>query len=160
MITARDILYLWVLRMAMTSLEFVEQIPFKTVLVHPTILTQDGRRMSKSLGTGLNPLDLVAHYGADATRYCLLAQAGAVQDVRFDAAVKNNQVQASASAEAGRNFWQQAVECDPLRADEQRRIRARPLRAERIGRPLDLEPVAGGRARDDRGPAIAIASAT
>ena len=104
MITARDILYLWVLRMAMTSLECMEQIPFKTVLVHPTILTQDGRRMSKSLGTGLNPLDLVARYGADATRYCLLAQAGAVQDVRFDAAVKNNQVQASASAEAGRNF--------------------------------------------------------
>ena len=96
MITARDILYLWVLRMAMTSLEFVEQIPFKTVLVHPTILTQDGRRMSKSLGTGLNPLDLVARYGADATRYCLLAQAGAVQDVRFDAEVENNQVQASA----------------------------------------------------------------
>ena len=104
LITARDILYLWVLRMAMTSLECVEQIPFKTVLVHPTILTQDGRRMSKSLGTGLNPLDLVARYGADATRYCLLAQAGAVQDVRFDAAVANNQVQASASAEAGRNF--------------------------------------------------------
>ena len=104
LITARDILYLWVLRMAMTSLECVGQIPFKTVLVHPTILTRDGRRMSKSLGTGLNPLDLVAHYGADATRYCLLAQAGAVQDVRFDAVVADNQVQASASAEAGRNF--------------------------------------------------------
>ena len=104
LITARDILYLWVLRMAMTSLECVGQIPFKTVLVHPTILTRDGRRMSKSLGTGLNPLDLVARYGADATRYCLLAQAGAVQDVRFDAVVANNQVQASASAEAGRNF--------------------------------------------------------
>ena len=104
LITARDILYLWVLRMAMTSLECVAQIPFKTVLVHPTILTRDGRRMSKSLGTGLNPLDLVARYGADATRYCLLAQAGAVQDVRFDAVVANNQVQASASAEAGRNF--------------------------------------------------------
>ena len=104
MITARDILYLWVLRMAMTSLECVGQIPFKTVLVHPTILTQDGRRMSKSLGTGLNPLDLVSRYGADATRYCLLAQAGAVQDVRFDAAVVDNQVQASASAEVGRNF--------------------------------------------------------
>ena len=104
LITARDILYLWVLRMAMTSLECVGQIPFKTVLVHPTILTRDGRRMSKSLGTGLNPLDLVARYGADATRYCLLAQAGAVQDVRFDAVVADNQVQASASAEAGRNF--------------------------------------------------------
>lgn len=104
MITARDILYLWVLRMAMTSLECREQIPFKTVLVHPTILTKDGRRMSKSLGTGLNPLDLIDLYGADATRYSLLAQAGAVQDVRFDADIEDNKVQASASAEAGRNF--------------------------------------------------------
>jgi len=104
MITARDILYLWVLRMAMVSLECRDQIPFKTVLVHPTILTKDGRRMSKSLGTGLNPLDLVDLYGADATRYSLLAQAGAIQDVRFDAEITDNKVQSSTSAEAGRNF--------------------------------------------------------
>ena len=104
MITARDILYLWVLRMAMTSIEFVEQIPFKTVLVHPTVLTKDGRRMSKSLGTGLNPLDLVSLYGTDATRYSLLHQAGAGQDVRFDADIADNQVQASVSAKAGQNF--------------------------------------------------------
>ena len=104
MITGRDILYLWVLRMVMTSIECQDDIPFKTVLVHPTILTKDGRRMSKSLGTGLNPLDLVDLYGADATRFSLLAQAGAVQDVRFDAEVKNNVVQSSSSAEMGRNF--------------------------------------------------------
>jgi valyl-tRNA synthetase len=104
MITARDILYLWVLRMAMTSLECIGKIPFKTVLVHPTILTKDGKRMSKSLGTGLNPLDLVELYGADATRFSLLAQAGAVQDVRFDAEIKDNVVQSSTSAEMGRNF--------------------------------------------------------
>jgi valyl-tRNA synthetase len=104
MITGRDILYLWVLRMVMTSTECRDEIPFKTVLVHPTILTKDGRRMSKSLGTGLNPLDLVDLYGADATRFSLLAQAGAVQDVRFDAEVKDNVVQSSASAEMGRNF--------------------------------------------------------
>ena len=104
MITGRDILYLWVLRMVMTSIECRDEIPFKTVLVHPTILTKDGRRMSKSLGTGLNPLDLVDLYGADATRFSLLAQAGAVQDVRFDAEVKNNVVQSSSSAEMGRNF--------------------------------------------------------
>ena len=60
--------------------------------------------MSKSLGTGLNPLDLVDLYGADATRFSLLAQAGAVQDVRFDAEVKNNVVLSSSSAEMGRNF--------------------------------------------------------
>ena len=104
MITARDILYLWVLRMAMTSAEFVKEIPFETVLVHPTILTKDGRRMSKSLGTGLNPLDLVDLYGADATRFCLLHQAGSLQDVRFDAKIENNQVKSSVSAEMGRNF--------------------------------------------------------
>jgi len=104
MITARDILYLWVLRMAMTSLECTGEIPFKTVLVHPTILTKDGRRMSKSLGTGLNPLDLVDLYGADATRFSLLAQAGAVQDVRFDAEIEDNVVKSSVSAEMGRNF--------------------------------------------------------
>ena len=104
MITARDILYLWVLRMAMTSLEFVEEIPFRTVLVHPTVLTKDGQRMSKSLGTGLNPLDLVELYGTDATRYSLLAQCGTTQDVRFDADVVDNKVESSLSARAGQNF--------------------------------------------------------
>ena len=104
MITARDILYLWVLRMAMTSVECVDKIPFKTVLVHPTVLTKDGRRMSKSLGTGLNPLDLVRLYGADATRFSLLNQVGSVQDVRFDAEIEENVVQSSLSAETGRNF--------------------------------------------------------
>lgn len=104
MITARDILYLWVLRMVMTATEFVGQIPFKTVLVHPTVQTKDGKRMSKSLGTGLNPLDLVRLYGADATRYSLLSQCGSSQDLRFDAEIKDNQVQSSLSAEAGRNF--------------------------------------------------------
>jgi valyl-tRNA synthetase len=104
MITGRDILYLWVLRMAMTSLECTGKIPFRRVLVHPTVLTKDGRRMSKSLGTGLNPLDLVNLYGADATRFSLLYQVGAVQDVRFDAEIENNQVKASPIAETGRNF--------------------------------------------------------
>ncbi|MEW6754095.1 MAG: valine--tRNA ligase [Candidatus Latescibacterota bacterium] len=104
MITARDILYLWVLRMVMTSVECLEQIPFRTVLVHPTILTRDGRRMSKTLGTGLNPLDLVELYGTDATRFSLLNQAGALQDVRFDAEIEENQVRSSPSAQTGRNF--------------------------------------------------------
>ncbi|MDA0334762.1 MAG: valine--tRNA ligase [bacterium] len=104
MITGRDILNLWVLRMIMTAAEFMEEIPFRQVLIHPTILTKDGKRMSKSLGTGLNPLDLVSLYGADATRYSLLAQCGTTQDVRFDAEIENNVVQSSISAEAGRNF--------------------------------------------------------
>ena len=66
MITGRDILYLWVARMIMTAVEFVDEIPFGTVLVHPTVQTRDGKRMSKSLGTGIDPRELIERYGADA----------------------------------------------------------------------------------------------
>jgi valyl-tRNA synthetase len=83
MITARDILYLWIVRMVMTSLEFVGDIPFRQVLVHPTVLNLEGRRMSKSLGTGVDPLELIAQYGSDATRFSLLYQCGTDQDIRF-----------------------------------------------------------------------------
>jgi valyl-tRNA synthetase len=83
MITARDILYLWIVRMIMTSLEFTGKIPFHQVLVHPTVLNIEGRRMSKSLGTGVDPLDLIGQYGSDATRFSLLYQCAADQDIRF-----------------------------------------------------------------------------
>jgi valyl-tRNA synthetase len=83
MITARDILYLWIVRMVMTSLEFTEKIPFRQVLVHPTVLNIEGRRMSKSLGTGVDPLDLIGQYGSDATRFSLLYQCTSEQDIRF-----------------------------------------------------------------------------
>lgn len=104
LITARDILYLWVARMVMTSLEFCKDVPFERVYVHPTILTRDGKRMSKSLGTGIDPLQLTEKYGADATRFSLIHQCSSTQDVRFDAEVENNQVQRSGIAEMGRNF--------------------------------------------------------
>jgi len=83
MITARDILYLWIVRMVMTSLEFAGAIPFREVLVHATVLDIEGRRMSKSLGTGVDPLALIANYGSDATRFSLLYQCAADQDIRF-----------------------------------------------------------------------------
>ena len=83
MITARDILYLWIVRMVMTSLEFTGEIPFRQVLVHPTVLDVEGRRMSKSLGTGVDPLELISRYGADATRFSLLYQCATDQDIRF-----------------------------------------------------------------------------
>ena len=57
--TARDILYLWVARMVFMSLHFLNAVPFSDVLIHGTVLAPDGRRMSKSLGTGLDPLDLI-----------------------------------------------------------------------------------------------------
>ena len=83
MITARDILYLWVARMIMTGLKFANDIPFRTVYVHPTILTREGKRMSKSLGTGIDPLDLIERYGADALRFGLIIQCELGQDIRF-----------------------------------------------------------------------------
>jgi valyl-tRNA synthetase len=98
LLTARDILFLWVARMVMMGLEFAGDIPFTDVYVHPIIQAPDGRRMSKSLGTGIDPLDLIAGgprppvfeqggefpaYGADAVRFGLLAMSS-TQDVRFN----------------------------------------------------------------------------
>ncbi len=80
--TAREIIRLWENRMIWTGLELVGEIPFTDVIVHSTILAGDGRRMSKSLGNGVDPLDLIAKHGADATRYGLLKMSS-TQDVRF-----------------------------------------------------------------------------
>ncbi len=80
--TAREIIFLWEARMVMAGLELVGDIPFSDVIIHSTILAPDGRRMSKSLGTGIDPLELIGQYGADATRYGLLKMSS-TQDVRF-----------------------------------------------------------------------------
>jgi valyl-tRNA synthetase len=80
--TARDILFLWVARMVMLGLRFPGRIPFEHVYVHSIIQAPDGRRMSKSLGTGIDPLELIDAHGADATRFGLLAMSS-TQDVRF-----------------------------------------------------------------------------
>jgi valyl-tRNA synthetase len=70
--TAQEIIFLWVARMIFSSLEFTKKIPFKTVYIHPTILNIEGKRMSKSLGTGVDPLELIEKYGADATRFGII----------------------------------------------------------------------------------------
>jgi valyl-tRNA synthetase len=80
--TAREIIRLWENRMIFSGLELLGEIPFRHVIIHTTVLAADGRRMSKSLGTGLDPLDLIAQHGADATRYGLLKLSSS-QDVRF-----------------------------------------------------------------------------
>jgi valyl-tRNA synthetase len=80
--TDRGIIFLWEARMIMAGLELMDDVPFHTVNIHSTINAPDGRRMSKSLGTGIDPLDTVEEYGADATRYGLLKMSS-TQDVRF-----------------------------------------------------------------------------
>jgi valyl-tRNA synthetase len=80
--TAREIIRLWVNRMIWSGLELVGDIPFTDVIIHSTVLAEDGRRMSKSLGNGVDPMEPIEQYGADATRYGLL-KISSTQDVRF-----------------------------------------------------------------------------
>jgi valyl-tRNA synthetase len=84
LVTARDIIFLWVARMVMLGIEFTGQIPFTDVPITSVIQAPDGRRMSKSLGTGIDPLDEIENHGADAVRFGLLAMAS-TQDVRYSA---------------------------------------------------------------------------
>lgn len=81
--TARDIIYLWVTRMIFSGMEFMKEIPFKDVYIHATVLTKEGKRMSKSLGTGIDPLLLIEKYGADATRFGICYQIMGNQDMKF-----------------------------------------------------------------------------
>jgi len=81
--TARDIINLWVARMIFSGFEFMKKEPFKDVFIHATILTKEGKRMSKSLGTGVDPMTLIEKYGADATRFGLIWQAMKNQDIRW-----------------------------------------------------------------------------
>lgn len=81
--TARDIIFLWVARMVFSALEFTDKIPFSEVYIHPTVLTSKGKRMSKSLGTGVDPLELIKEYGADAVRFGIAWHLTGLQDLRF-----------------------------------------------------------------------------
>ncbi len=82
---AREILNLWDARMIFSGLEFMGKVPFENVLIHGTILTKEGKRMSKSLGTGIDPLKYIDEYGADATRFAVIWQANG-QDIKWDEA--------------------------------------------------------------------------
>ena len=81
-VTAREIIRLWENRMIWSGLELMGDLPFHDVIITSTILAPDGRRMSKSLGTGIDPIEVIDAHGADATRYGLL-KISSTQDVRF-----------------------------------------------------------------------------
>ncbi|MCH8807488.1 MAG: valine--tRNA ligase, partial [Planctomycetes bacterium] len=115
--TARDIITLWVARMVMTGLYNMGRVPFTHVCIHPTIQDGQGRRMSKSLGNGVDPLDLIELYGTDAMRLTLAQLAGETQDFRLPVKpIKlddGRTVNSSDKFELGRNFcnklWQAAT---------------------------------------------------
>jgi len=94
LVTASEIIFFWVARMIMASEHFMGETPFHSIYIHGTVRDTQGRKMSKSLGNGIDPLDVIERFGRDALRFSLLAQAGAGQDLFVD----------MDSFEQGRNF--------------------------------------------------------
>ena len=110
--TAREILFLWVARMIMMGLEIPGGVPFRDVYVHAVIQARDGRRMSKSLGTGIDPLEEIDVHGADALRFGLLAMSS-TQDVRYsDAKVQQGSDLANKAWNASRLILLNAAEVE------------------------------------------------
>ncbi|AWB45732.1 valine--tRNA ligase [Paenibacillus sp. CAA11] len=83
LVTGYDIIYFWVARMIFTALEFTGEIPFKDVLMHGLVRDSEGRKMSKSLGNGVDPLEVIEKYGTDAMRYMISTSSTPGQDLRF-----------------------------------------------------------------------------
>jgi len=115
--TAREIITLWVARMVIASLHNTGRVPFRDVVIHPVIMDGQGRQMKKSLGNGVDPVDLIEMYGADALRFTLAAMTTETQDVRIPVKKvtlpSGRDGNASEKFELGRNFcnklWQAAT---------------------------------------------------
>ncbi len=84
LVTAYDIIFFWVARMIMSSLEFLGEVPFKDIYITGLVRDKQGRKMSKSLGNGINPLDVIDQYGADAMKFTLCYMATQGQDILID----------------------------------------------------------------------------
>ena len=106
--TARDIITLWVARMVIFGLFNRGDVPFRDVYIHPVIQDGQGKRMSKSAGNGVDPVDIIEIYGADALRYTLAAGATETQDLRIPVEKlklpDGRNVNTSERFEQGRNF--------------------------------------------------------
>ncbi|MEH7354277.1 valine--tRNA ligase [Neobacillus drentensis] len=83
LVTGYDIIFFWISRMIFQSIEFTGERPFKDVLIHGLVRDEQGRKMSKSLGNGVDPMDVIEKYGADALRYFLSTGSSPGQDLRF-----------------------------------------------------------------------------
>ncbi|MBI9096968.1 MAG: valine--tRNA ligase [Spirochaetaceae bacterium] len=84
LVTAYDIIFFWVARMIMAGLEFTGKVPFRDIYIHQLIRAKDGRKMSKSLGNGIDPLDVVDEYGSDAMKFTLAYLSAQGQDILMD----------------------------------------------------------------------------
>lgn len=83
LVTGRDIIFFWVARMIFLGMEFNQEVPFKEVFIHGLILDAQGRKMSKSLGNGVDPIEVVEKYGADTLRFMLITGNTPGNDLRF-----------------------------------------------------------------------------
>ncbi len=84
LVTGYDIIFFWVARMIFQGLEFTGKDPFETVLIHGLIRDKEGRKMSKSLGNGVDPMDVIKEYGVDALRYFLTTNSAPGADLRYE----------------------------------------------------------------------------
>lgn len=94
LITAYDIIFFWVARMIFSGIEFMDEVPFSEVLIHGIVRDSQGRKMSKSLGNGIDPLEIIDKYGADALRFSLASGIAPGSDTRFS----------ESKVESSRNF--------------------------------------------------------
>ena len=83
LVTGYDIIFFWVVRMMFSGLEHMGEVPFKTVLIHGLVRDEQGRKMSKSLGNGIDPLEVIDKYGADALRFMLANGNSPGNDMRY-----------------------------------------------------------------------------
>ena len=83
LVTGRDIIFFWVARMIFTGLHFMEEKPFSDVFIHGLVLDAQGRKMSKSLGNGIDPIEIIEQYGADPLRFMLITGNTPGNDFRF-----------------------------------------------------------------------------
>ncbi|MCC3161049.1 MAG: valine--tRNA ligase [Mollicutes bacterium PWAP] len=83
LVTGYDIIFFWVARMYFQGLDFMKKVPFKEVLIHGLIRSSDGKKMSKSLGNGIDPMDVIKKYGSDSLRWFLLTNSTPGNDIRY-----------------------------------------------------------------------------